>query len=354
MKIFIGRLHWQIFALFTIVLFTYACKIKIDGYTQPEGRSYLTIDGELTNQKGPYSVKLTMSSKDITSASIFLPVQKAKVYITDQKGTKITYVEGKLGVYTTPIDFQAQKGFTYVLHIETADGKIYESNQETISNNMPKMDKVYFEDGQITVDFKDAETPNEYYQWTWKHYEKVNICQTCEGGTWSNFYNQCVRGNNPAVVYKYQCSTPCWDFYSGTSLNLFSDRFYNGKQITGLPIAKISAYKDYYLQLDTYFISQGYFEYLRALKIQTEEKGNLFDVPLLTKFNYNIHCITDPTENVLGIFKVYTSTRLITYIQGVGNYSQFVDPRAVEEDFPVSAPCVESNTRTKVMPEGWK
>jgi Domain of unknown function (DUF4249) len=217
------------------------------------------------------------------------------------------------------------------------------------------MDSVYFQDGEVLVNFKDSQTPNEYYQWLWKHYERLTICKECVGGKWSNFYNQCVSSNVPATVaYKYRCAESCWSFYGGKTINIFADKLYNGKQINGLAVAKVPAYNNYYLQLDTRYINESYYNYLQALKIQTETIGTLFDVPTLTKFNFNIHCTNDENEQVLGIFRVFATNRQIFYLKTQKLFVEYIDPKAIEEVPPVYAPCEETASRTKIAPQGWR
>jgi hypothetical protein len=104
--------------------------IELDlGSTEPT----LVIEGNITNQPGPYFVKLT-KTVNFDSSSVYPPVSNATVIITDNGGQRDTLVYTSNGIYTTNT-LQGIIGRTYSLEV-TADGKTYTAQSYMPQNVM--------------------------------------------------------------------------------------------------------------------------------------------------------------------------------------------------------------------------
>jgi hypothetical protein len=100
----------------------------------PNGDGTLVVDGLITDQPGPYTVKLSRSidfdnSRPLRVFSV--PEKGATVKVTDSNGATETLVERKPGVYET-LGLQGRVGTSYQMSIQTIDGKKYLSTTEVL------------------------------------------------------------------------------------------------------------------------------------------------------------------------------------------------------------------------------
>lgn len=92
----------------------------------------LVIEGNITNQPGPYFVKLT-KTVSFTDASVYPVISNAIIIITDNVGQKDTLVYTTNGIYKTNT-LQGISGRTYSLTV-IAEGKTY-ITQSTMPQNV--------------------------------------------------------------------------------------------------------------------------------------------------------------------------------------------------------------------------
>lgn len=357
-----------------------SCITPIDDLKLVDAQSFFTVEATLNDQAEPQKVKLYLSSNELLPNN-FDAVTKAKVYFIDEKGVKEDLLESaKDGTYITSTKFVGRVGGTYTLHIETLDGKKYQSQAETmkpvpeienlisrfeINDNYAKgeLNRVGF---NLYLDFQDPSTPGDNYQWYWKHYEKALICETCEGGIYDFNTKSCVKPRfSTNTTFNYRCDGDCWDITFSTDLNIFSDNYLNGKRITGKQVARVpfDDFSPYYLQFEQRAITRNAYNYYQSLNAQIQSNGTLFDVPAETKFSYNIKSITNPSEKILGIFDVYSERKKIFYIdRSIASKDEFPVRKRVRGEYFVcmSLPCQdvvkcsEGLFRTPFKPEGWK
>ncbi len=369
-----------------------SCITPLTDFQQLDSKSFLTVESSLSDQLGPHTVQLTFSSASVKS-NFIQPVRKATVYLTDDKGIRENFLETNpttaAGVYTSSPNFRGKVGNTYVLHIETTDGKKYVSNPETMPDAPEIQTPTYQFDVKtnysvgdprragfnVFVNLQDSPKLGEYYQWYWKHYEPIYICATCPGGTYNFAKNICetpkgsgVGGGAPTDVptLNYLCDGSCWDIQFGVEINVFADTYYNGQKITGKQIARapFDGRSPYYLQIEQRGITQSAYDYQQGIANQLQNSGTFFDVPAETRFNTNMKSLTNSTEKILGIFNVFAVKKKIIYIdreKGIGQENPVV-PQITGEIFSCNppfppckdrVPCFESKLRTKIKPEGW-
>ncbi|MEY4539040.1 MAG: hypothetical protein RLZZ306_797 [Bacteroidota bacterium] len=369
--------------LFILLLLVASCITPITDFTQISSTSFLTVEASLTDQVGPQSVKLYTSSDKLTGG-FFLPITRAKVFVTDEKGVREDFTESfPSGTFTSSSKFVGRVGSTYTLNIEMADGKKYKSQPETMKP-VPEIENVLtrfevndnYSKGDsrrggfnIYLDFQDPATAGDNYQWYWKHYERAFICETCSGGATYDFRtNTCVSPRTPSdVTLNYRCDGDCWNISLSTDLNILSDTYLNGQRITGKQVARVpfDGVKPYYLQLEQRAITRNSYNYYQALTVQTQSNGTLFDVPAETKFSFNIKSTTNPSEKILGIFDVYSVRKRIFYIDrtNVPNGESPVSKAIQGQIFSCVPPlpgcrevvqCSNGLFRTPFKPEGWK
>ncbi len=364
----------------------WSCVTEIRDFEQIGNDSFLTVEGTLSNQKGPYKVLISSSSPSITINTENKPITNAKVSITDDKGKRENLAETLEGTYQTLTSFRGIVGYTYVLNIDLPNGKKYKSTPEklieaplidkvdakfVLKTNYPSTD-VRSVGYDVTLNFKDSPTPNQYYQCKWTHYEKTVYCASCYQGYDYDLGKCSVLSNFPygqskIELINFTCGEPCFDITSNTTYNVLSDNLLNGQQVTNYPIMRIpfNSPSLYYLKIEQRAISEKMYRYFRSIKEVTSGAGTLFDVPAETQFSPNIFSLDNANEKILGAFEVFGLEQKIIYVdrnKGSEGYSpvrveypgrQLLAPPGSAGGGP-RARCTEGKNRTKTEPEAFK
>jgi len=152
----------------------------------------------------------------------------------------------------------------------------------------------------------------------------------------------------------------CWGIKYNTRIIAQSDKLRDGnpiaQRIVRVPFATPPG--AYYLRVEQRAVTPRVFDYLKALEIQKQNVGSLFDIPAQTRFSPNIRNVNNPKEQILGVFNVFAARKKVIYInmrQEIPDAkAKFVgDPSPFHSDPLLQAPCVEGLYRTKIRPEGW-
>jgi len=147
--------------LFVGILLFNSCIDRINIRVPNASNSQLVVDGLITDEPGPYTVKLSLSSK-IESFLEFdtRPVSLAKVTIFDNEGNAelLDEINDGDGIYQTkPGGIQGVVGREYSIRIETYEGEVYESIPDRM-NPVGEIDNLYY-----TLEaFQPLDAPTEY------------------------------------------------------------------------------------------------------------------------------------------------------------------------------------------------
>jgi Domain of unknown function (DUF4249) len=135
------KLHFNIviYLYCLIMLFTSCDKIITLPFTDNDSR--VIIEANITDQSGPYIVKLSRSI-NIDQSNIYPVVDNGTVIISDNTGVKDTLKYSSVGIYKTKL-IRGVYGRTYSLEV-TVDGKKY-----TAQSTMP--DKVNLDSLRINT-----------------------------------------------------------------------------------------------------------------------------------------------------------------------------------------------------------
>jgi hypothetical protein len=112
------------FSTFLVGIFLIGCEKEIQLPLDPN-QSLLVIDGSITDEAGPYYIKLSKSAS-ISVSSNFLAITNATVIIRDNFGTVDTLLHEKEGRYKTK-KIKGIYGNTYYLEV-LAEDKKYSAN----------------------------------------------------------------------------------------------------------------------------------------------------------------------------------------------------------------------------------
>jgi hypothetical protein len=158
--------HLHIISLILLSIINFACE-KVISVDLNSAAPNIVIEGNITDQDGPYIVKLSQTVNfDLTNT--FPPVTGASVVISDNLGNSERLTEGLAGTYSTST-IHGVPGRTYTLSV-SVNGKEY-----IASSTMPPpvtIDSLTLESMTfggdnskvIDVHFKDSAGVKNYYR----------------------------------------------------------------------------------------------------------------------------------------------------------------------------------------------
>lgn len=274
----------------------------------------LVVDGKITNEPGPYTIKLSTSSP--IESGEYSPLVNAKVLIIDNQGNSELLNENEPGIYQTdPNGIQGIIGNQYKISIET-NGKLYESEFEELKNAVgiesidaswekrTTSNSVTDEYGfQFYVSTETAEEPINFFYWEISetyHYQSLYLIYSIywgEGNLGKNGFERLLTNTDSLKN--------CWltqdvrERFTYTTKNLTSPK------INQLPINFTSngikfRFK-YALQVKQYNISENAYAFLNSLEEQNDIEGSLYTAQPYQILG-NVRNINDPDEAVLGYF----------------------------------------------------
>lgn len=346
-----------------LLLITGACidPLQVDVKTsQPR----LIVDGLITDQEGPYQVKLFYSVNLSTSVGInFTPVENATVEIVDQDGNRTPMGSYDPGIYKT---FQGaltgQVGNSYYLYVKTKDGKEYTCEPQVLKTS-GEVKSIYFEfekdalpgetlgktiDGlKVFADAKGEEGSDNLYRWRWTTINKVKTFPELrvyydKGGNEHKDPEPCsgyvARNNRLIRVGDCECCL-CWTYnYSGVSkvskIEFVSDFEFDRLNLGTIPATSMEFYDRYYIEVEQLSLSDEAYEYWNLIQKQQEGATDIFQ-PNSIRIKGNMKCISNEDEEVLGFFGV----------SGVVSNSVFIEPSVVPFVLPpidtIKRSCLE-------------
>lgn len=271
---------------FSLLLLACEDPISID---LPSSRSYIVVEGWITDQPGPYRIKLSQTlpfdsretNPKISGASVSI-LSRANTYL-------LTEDANAPGEYLTDsAEFVGVVGMNYRLAIEV-NGKTIVSDTEPMRPSPPFDTLTYtfvenifvpetfsFTSGFLVTGFvTDSSTRNDYYRW-----------KVTENGV---------------------------SYDRAQDLILITDRFFNGQRF-GFEVSGILFQEGDTVSIDQYSIDQSAFEYLRNLNTQAIGLGKSTSTPPST-VRGNLRNLLDDNEVILGYFGVSSVSRGEVIIQ---------------------------------------
>lgn len=348
MKMNSHRINLFIFALLMI-----SASCREEYYPSIDaGENALVVYGLLTNAHVPYAIKLNRAvpynSNDVQPA-----VSGALVYVIE--GDKqYLFHETVTGKYTSDTTkFIALSGHRYTLHIETPDGKIYESSSEVLPSP-PRLDSIY---GSLTD--KEYLYRDVHGQLT-THLETgvetlINFTDTSATTHQLRFdptllieytYIQQKSTSFPLIVYMWKKVNP----NNIVSLTGSDD---NARTTSNFPVCffplekylydiqSFQSIENWILGIKIYTLNDESLDYYQGIVEQTSATGKLFD-PITSQLRGNIRCITHPDKLVLGLFETSSYNEITYHIRpGQANNNYFYQLTESIDGIPSSGKSVQ-------------
>lgn len=347
----------QLIFLIIFSLLATSCVEEYEFQSEVENfESILVVEATITNQDKFQEIKLSRSYNLDTIAPF--PERNAVVkVISDAQGT-ISFSEASEGLYISNTPFTAQPNTTYVLDIQTNDGRSYTSSTEQLTTST-QIDNLYAERGFtddnqegmfIYVDSHDPSSSSNYYRYEYEETFKVVAPKyspfeiVFEPGSFFDYTIE-LRPEQQETCYRTQLSSSII-LANTTSLGedkveKFPSRFINRNEY-------IISHR-YSILLRQYVISREAYVFYDVLKRTTEQDGSLLTDTQPGFIEGNVFSTVNSNEKVLGYFQVssvdekriffdyedyFPGEDLPPYIVGCGLLSPALAGNALGNDIP--------------------
>lgn len=333
----------------------------------PEVKFQLVVDGFITDEPGPYTVKLYRARPLKTDLDRLVSEKFAKITLVDDAGNSELLTEVAEGVYqTSSTGIRGQVGRSYHLEILTVTGKRFFSDPEKIypAGELKEIDYEFQPresgDGfRIFVNASGAEAQDDLI--------RFRVVGTYEVETFPQLRTRLVEGgrvpdpypcsgygvNQNGALTKYSDCTccRCWVNQYDDIPVVADEQFASGNEFVGLevgfvPINRQTFYSKYRVEVQQMSLTNVAYQFWKLVRAQKTGVTDLFQPPA-SRIQGNIHS-PDPAENPLGIF----------WAAGVNKKSVFIErrqlPYLIQPIDTLVAPCQFFPYSTNQKPGFWQ
>ncbi|MGA1976238.1 MAG: DUF4249 domain-containing protein [Bacteroidales bacterium] len=299
----------------------------------------LAVNGMITNENATYHIRLSYAAP-YDSTYTGTPIDNASVNVTDDHNNNYYFTEGASGDYVSDsLQFTAQPGRTYTLHINTPGGTEYESYGQRLFPEV-QPDRVYSEfDKKEVIDKSSGlyvlSQGVDILVDIANHTDTLPRFRFTSNLLTQYFYQVCPPFQSCISYYCWQTDNANADLnltggeysISSASINkhnvcfIDDDLMYYGiiyiarNQGTGTPYVAVAtqAYESNYvtariLYMQQYTLNNETYEYYKNMNLQLQSEGKLFD-PIAAQLVGNIKCAADPNIKVFGFFEASSVSR---------------------------------------------
>lgn len=294
----------NILIVLVVAAFHCSCIKQVDVPLRNED-PILVVEGNITTDTVPYTVKLTYSGPLTLATEIpenYLE-ENAVVNISDDQGntTSLAYT-GSQGIYqTTDPAYIGQAGRSYHVTIVLPGGKKFISKPEkipppvSISNVSVefKSDFDFTHPSYLAVyaDIDDPIGEENYYKW--------------------NFYSYIMRQTHGipcgfgCIMYEY-----CFQRITDNKTRIYSDQAINGNKISHqlMGYSYIYAFGKHYVDVSQLSLTREAYQFWQRYNEQQTRTGSILD-PLPASIKGNVYNESNADEFALGYFSASSLTR---------------------------------------------
>jgi hypothetical protein len=376
-------------ALTFLIFFIVSCIEPFEiAYNTTE--NVLLVEAVVDNLDNREPIIIRSSTPSSYGTSTIEPVKGLQVTVLVNGGESKQYTESKVdpGNYFAPNGFVAEAGKNYQLVLKMPNGTKYVSTSQKINEGLPikklyqkfettggkPIDRNFKAFHNIYLDTDDIPGKGNNYIWTWKLYEKQDVCRSCEPQ--ERYYpnpapeGKCVKDLPNFLarqIYDYFCDGNCWEIIHSRKINIMNDDFSDGKTITGRLVDQIPyyQYKSALIEVTQSTLNNEGYRYYKILADQSQNTGGLADTPPASLIG-NISNESNSKEAIAGFFRVAKVSRKTYWIDRedvpdksikplglLGGRDISPEPSGTDTTRPPYALCIPSYSRTNVKPLGW-
>ena len=271
----------------------------------------LVVDGFLNSSPDSTYIKLTYT-RNLRDTAPSVPALNATLLVEGDQNTLIPLYENGKGLYGNLLPLKTSE--KYRLSITTSDGTKYQSDYVPFKQT-PPIDSISWDqdssDVRFYVNTHDPQNNTIYYRW---HYE-----ETWQYSTYLTSNFDFVHGTLIARPPDQQIHN-CWKDNIASTILLASTSQLSQDVVHQFPFNTISKstekmYVMYSVLVNQYALTRDEFDYWTELKKNSEQLGTLFDAQP-SQLNSNIHCITKPSEPVMGYLSASTVQKKRLFVDG--------------------------------------
>lgn len=362
------RIRWAL-----VFILLSACIDPIYFDTPPPG-VLTVVEGMISDEPGPYVVKVS-NAVALDADSVYRPpVEHAKITLYDDEENSEAFTEISPGVYSTGGVIQGVVGHSYHIEIETADGTIFRSEADQLFPGGEVSDIRYEYEartvhqpyGDLSADvfkiFIDASAEGQrYVRWRFNGTYKV-VTEPEHHQIWLQGFilkdpppcsgyvvAPAVGGGRLEKVAECTCCT-CWisQFESQPHVSddqLVSDGQFRDIKVGEVPINLFTFFDKYRVEVEQMSLSRPAYEFFKLVQSQKEQASNVFQPPS-GEIRGNMHNVSSDAP-VVGIF----------YAASVSRKAIFIPKSALPYKIPplnYTDACTKLANSTNVEPEGWQ
>ena len=316
--------------LFSFVVIISSCKESFNPKLD-EVNSPLVVDGLITDQAQPYTIKLYKAAK-FNSDQTYTQETNADVKVSDDCGNTYNFTETSAGIYVSnPSQFVGQPGRTYILTINTNDNILYHSNPQLLLPNNFNV-TAYAEFGTKDQLVEDADgNPSK------QSLQGINLLVDIQNNT--DTLARFRFENKTSLEYSYAVAISlwktyiyfCWNLQNDNSLvNISGEQYQTSSNdikkhkicFIPKPEAIRANYSDT-VEMDPFYtmayvsqqiikvsqfrINSETYQFNKDVNTMLAAQSKMFD-PGSTQIKGNVHCDSNPQKLVLGLFEASSVT----------------------------------------------
>ncbi|GJM32791.1 MAG: hypothetical protein DHS20C18_17920 [Saprospiraceae bacterium] len=282
----------------------------------------LVVEGKITNEPGPYTIRLNRSIGVYDFQKDYLPEINASVHILDDLGNSFQLSEIEAGVYQNLASgLQGIPGRSYKLIIDLENGETYETPFEkmkeptSIESVDARIEYKYFLDEDAEIPgyqfyISGGPAPNEknYYLWqceaTYQYRSDFSIFYIFEG-----FIDEFPNPDSLATCWR---TFPVKEIFTLSTANFADPKFNQVPFLFQRVDDKVVSIR-YSLLTKQYSINETAYTFWNSIKNQIANTSSLYNTQPY-QIRGNIFNIADEEEPVLGYFLVASVAENRTFV----------------------------------------
>lgn len=287
-----------------------------------EDQDILVVEGLITDQPGPQTIKIS-TSMPLGTRSTLKPLAGCNVRLSDDLGNFFSLNEKTDGTYLTGLSFQSSVGRYYTLHIQTNSSHhiLNYKSAPMLMKPVPPIDSVYYE-RVVLSRASDGYPLGEGCKVYLNTHDPENICRFYR---WE--FTETWEFSLPYIV----TNKTCWISNNSDKINIKTTASLSEDKIDRQPLSFITNGSDrlkilYSILVNQYSLNEDEYAYWEKLQNTVEQVGSIYDI-IPASVPSNIKCIENPSENVLGYFSVSSvkSKRIFIKDQFRGLFNPYTD-----------------------------
>jgi hypothetical protein len=178
--------------LFIFLLTTGSCVTSVSPKLNPDdSKPLLVVEGQITDQEGPFRVKLT-TTVGVSDTAVPKPVLNADINIIDDQGHTFRLYGSSNGIYeTAEKNLKGIPGNKYTLMVTTAEDGFQYTSMPVLMQEVPDIDSLYFEEVthpritqgivyedtwlNVLLNAHDPAGKTRYWRWEYEETWEVNL-----------------------------------------------------------------------------------------------------------------------------------------------------------------------------------